>query len=176
MEHKHHLSIDQAGPGDVSEVQEIAWQTFYETFYDTNTRANLENYLHAHFNHGRIGEELGNPSSSFFVARINGQVAGYLKVNTGDAQTETMEAGGFEIQRIYVRRCWYGQKVGQALLDHALAMARQKRSAFVWLGVWEKNQRAIRFYQKNGFEPFDTHIFRIGKETQTDLLMKLQDF
>ena len=167
------LEIIPATPDDVSTLAAIGRQTFYETFCDTNTEENLERYLERNFNPDRVAEELTHPGSLFFMARIDGQVAGYLKVNTGDAQTEPQDSNAFEIERIYVKKTWYGKQVGQKLMDHALHLAREKQSTYVWLGVWEKNHRAIRFYKKYGFEVFDTHVFRIGNDAQTDYLMKL---
>lgn len=168
------LEIIPATADDVHVLAQIGRQTFHETFCDTNTEENLERYLERNFNPGRIKEELSHPDSLFFLARIDGQVAGYLKVNTGEAQTEPQESRAFEIERIYVRKNWYGKQVGQKLMDHALYLAREKQSSYVWLGVWEKNYRAIRFYKKYGFEVFDTHVFRIGNDQQTDYLMKLK--
>jgi diamine N-acetyltransferase len=69
---------------------------------------------------------------------------------------------------------FHGKKVGQKLYEKALTIARQKSIDYVWLGVWEKNFRAIRFYEKNGFIAFDNHIFRLGGSEQTDIMMKLK--
>ena len=75
--------------------------------------------------------------------------------------------------RIYVLSSFHGKKVGQLLYDHALQIAREKNVQFVWLGVWEENPRAIQFYKKNGFIEFDKHIFKLGDDLQTDIMMKL---
>ena len=77
-----------------------------------------------------------------------------------------------EIERIYVLKKYHGQKVGQKLFDTAMSTAKREKKKYVWLGVWENNQRAIRFYQKNGFVEFGTHTFILGTDKQTDLMMK----
>ena len=69
---------------------------------------------------------------------------------------------------------FHGKKVGQILYDKALEIAQQKDVEFVWLGVWEENRRAINFYKKNGFVEFDKHIFKLGEDEQTDIMMKLK--
>lgn len=166
------LFIERIGPDHLDQLQQVARQTFDETFRDTNTRENLDKYLERSFNTPKLLKELNHPCSWFYLASINRDVVGYLKVNTCDAQTEQQPEGAFEIERIYVVKAWWGKAVGQALLDLSLKIAAEMKSTYVWLGVWEKNHRAIRFYQKNGFEVFDTHVFRIGDETQTDYLMK----
>ncbi len=165
-------SIISIGPEHLQELRLVARQTFYETFCDTNTRENLNKYLESSFNTTKLLKELNHPCSRFYLASINGNVVGYLKVNTCDAQTETQPKGSFEIERIYVVKAWWGKNVGQALLDLAMQVAAELKSSYVWLGVWEKNYRAVRFYEKNGFEVFDTHVFHIGDESQTDFLMK----
>lgn len=165
--------IMHVGPDSLPEIQQIGRQTFYETFCDTNDEAELQKYLDQSFHTEKLIAELNHPCSQFYLARINGDVAGYLKLNTGDAQTEFQQENELEIERIYVRKPWWGKAVGQALMDFSLKVAAEKQVSAVWLGVWEHNHRAIRFYEKNGFEVFDKHIFRIGDKLQTDLLMRL---
>ncbi|WP_345106638.1 GNAT family N-acetyltransferase [Mucilaginibacter panaciglaebae] len=76
------------------------------------------------------------------------------------------------MERIYVLKEYHGKKAGQFLVEKAINTAQQNRVDFIWLGVWEENHRAISFYQKNGFAAFDKHIFRLGDEEQTDIMMK----
>ncbi len=166
------LQIRKASLEDVTLLNKIGRQTFYETFFDTNTQENLTKYLDESFTDEKLGQELAVPSSLFYLALVENQVVGYLKLNFGEAQTEFRQEGGFEIERIYVIKEFWGKSIGQALLEFALSIAREQKSSFVWLGVWEKNYRAIRFYVKNGFVPFDKHIFQVGDDPQTDVLMK----
>jgi ribosomal protein S18 acetylase RimI-like enzyme len=104
----------------------------------------------------------------------NEEILGYLKLNFTDAQTEKLEENHFEIERIYVLKAFLGQKIGQILFDKAIEIGREKNLEYVWLGVWEENHRAIRFYGKNGFEIFGKHDFVLGEDVQTDLLMKMK--
>lgn len=102
------------------------------------------------------------------------KIIGYLKINTGQSQTEIKDDKAFEIERLYVIKDFHGKKAGQNLYEKGIELARERNADYVWLGVWEKNIRAIRFYQKNGFEIFDRHIFVLGDDEQTDLMMKLK--
>lgn len=79
-----------------------------------------------------------------------------------------------EIERIYVLKEFHGKKVGQILYEKAIELAKGIDADFIWLGVWEENPRAIRFYEKNGFSAFDKHIFQLGNDEQTDIMMKLE--
>ena len=101
------------------------------------------------------------------------QVIGYLKLNFGDSQTELKDDKSAEIERIYVLQEYQGKKVGQLLYEKALQIANAYKADYIWLGVWEENPRAIQFYKKNGFTEFDKHIFKLGEDEQTDIMMKL---
>lgn len=100
-------------------------------------------------------------------------VIGYLKINTGDAQTEIQDSQTLEIERIYVLKEFHGKKVGQLLYEKAIQIATGLKVNYIWLGVWEQNLRALQFYKKNGFLAFDKHMFKLGNDEQIDIMMKL---
>lgn len=129
-------------------------------------------YLEEGFSLEKLTTELQNPHSAFYIAALGSTVIGYLKVNTGPAQTELQVANALEIERIYVLQAYHGQQVGQVLYERALQLATQAQADYLWLGVWEENPRAIRFYEKNGFAAFAKHVFKLGDDEQTDILMK----
>jgi diamine N-acetyltransferase len=166
------LSIRKASINDIEELQSIAKQTFSETFSSGNTEENLRKYLEEGFSKEKLTAELTDSNSEFYFALSSNQVIGYLKVNSGPAQTELKDQRAMEIERIYVLNEFHGKKAGQALFEKALQLAGQKNAAYLWLGVWEENTRAIKFYRKNGFEEFDRHIFILGNDEQTDIMMK----
>lgn len=157
----------------VSKLQKIGRETFYETFAGDNSEENMKDYLDEKFAIGKLTTELSNPDSEFYFAHIEDQILGYLKVNFGEAQTELKDKEGLEIERIYVLQKFHGLKVGQLLYLKALEIAKDADLKYIWLGVWEENLRAQNFYKKNGFVAFDKHIFVLGDQKQTDLLMKL---
>ena len=166
--------IRAIGIHDAVALQKIARATFSEMFADYNSADNLKKYLDEKFTIEKLSEELSHPHSTFYFAQIGEEIVGYLKTNTGDAQTELKDLNAFEIERIYVLHAFHGKKVGQQLIDKALEEARKTTCSYVWLGVWEENHRAKQFYSKNGFVKFDTHIFKMGDEEQMDWLMKLE--
>ena len=157
---------------DVSILRGIARDTFIETFSEANKAEDMERYLTENFSEEQLARELSNPDSFFYVAEVNGHVVGYLKLNTARAQTEPQAADALEIERIYVLGSYHGGGVGQALYHHAMSVAEDRKASYVWLGVWEHNHRALRFYEKNGFIAFGTHIFQLGNDQQTDILMQ----
>ncbi|MDR6782732.1 ribosomal protein S18 acetylase RimI-like enzyme [Pedobacter africanus] len=166
------IQIRKATARDLRTVQLIGRETFFETFADSNTEDDMNKYLEDSFNDGKVSAELSNPDSLFYIAWADETPVGYLKVNTGAAQTEQQDKKALEIERIYVKGSHHGKKVGQLLYEKALEVAQQQHNSYLWLGVWEKNPRAIRFYEKNGFIAFDKHIFKMGNDAQVDIMMK----
>ncbi len=167
------IEIHKVSLTDLEKLQHIGRQTFLETFADSNTAEDLQKYLTYSFSAGKLTDELVNPDSQFYFATVSNRIVGYLKINFGQSQTELKDKHSLEIERIYVLKEFQGKKIGQLLYDQAFQIAQQKKSNFLWLGVWEKNTRAIDFYKKNGFVEFDKHVFKLGEDQQTDSMMKL---
>ena len=167
------IEIKKANLEDLITIQKISIESFTETFSEINTPENMEKYVQENFNTAQLTLEINNPDSPFYIAFCDNEPVGYLKLNLGNAQTETIKDETIEIQRIYVLKAFHGKKLGQLLLDQALKVAKENAVDYIWLGVWEENLRAIQFYTKNGFVTFDKHIFILGNDQQTDLLMKL---
>jgi len=158
---------------DIKQLQEIGRQTFYETFSSANSEENMTAYLDKDFTLDKLNGELKDKNTEYYFAKVDKNVIGYLKLNFGQSQTELKDDKALEIERIYVLKDFHGKKVGQVLYEKAIQIAREKNADYVWLGVWEENPRAINFYKKNGFVEFDKHIFKLGNDEQTDIMMKL---
>ena len=168
------INIRNISINDLAQLQKIGKETFTETFTEHNTKEDLDKYLEESFSNEKLSAELTNPHSSFYFAEEDENIIGYLKINFGDAQTEVKDNKALEIERIYVLQEFHGKKVGQALFEKAIAIATEMKVNYVWLGVWEQNHKALQFYKKNGFVPFDTHIFKLGNDEQIDIMMKLE--
>jgi ribosomal protein S18 acetylase RimI-like enzyme len=166
------IVINKAFIEDLETLQSIGKETFIETFSESNSEEEMDLYLEKSFNKEKLTNELNNPNSFFFIAWEEDHPIGYLKLNSGDAQTELQDETSIEIERIYVKSSHQGKKVGQLLYDQALNIAKEHQKKYIWLGVWEENLKAVNFYIKNGFVEFDKHIFRLGNQEQTDLMMK----
>lgn len=167
------LSIKKVTINDLDSLQKISQQTFIETFAADNTEENMKKYLSESFSADNLTAEINNNDTAFYFATCADTIVGYLKINFGSTQTELQDKNAMEIERIYVLKDWHGKMVGQVLYNKAIDAAKEKRCSYVWLGVWEKNLRAIQFYKKNGFEAFDKHLFILGDDEQTDIMMKL---
>ena len=134
----------------------------------------MAHYLEHNLSASRLAQELVNPESRFYFAEDDdGNALGYLKTNTGAAQSEPQNPQALEIERIYVLSAHHGRGVGAALYRQARHDAEQQGAPYLWLGVWEHNRSVLQFYQKHGFTAFTSHTFTLGSDAQTDILMKL---
>lgn len=153
-------------------LQQVAVKSFFDTFVEFNTKEDMDAYLQNNLSIEQLMKELNHPQSEFFMAKHGQNYIGYIKLNHGKAQSEFQEDNALEIERLYVLKQYHRQQIGQALLNYALAVAYEKSVDYVWLGVWEHNHKAIAFYKKNGFIAFGKHDFILGKDIQTDILMR----
>ena len=168
------FEITKVNSNEITSLQKVGKKTFFETFSQTNTEENMQKYLEESFSSDKLLGELNNPDSLFYFAKYNDEIVGYLKLNFGHSQAELNDNEALEIERIYVLKDFQGKKIGQKLYEKAVEVAKQNKVKYIGLGVWEKNQKAIDFYEKNGFVPFDKHIFVLGDDKQTDIMMKME--
>ncbi len=165
------INIKQCTLQDLQELQEISYETFNETFKHQNSPENMDAYLKKAFTLKQLEKELSNSSSQFFFVYFQNEVAGYLKVNINDAQSEDMGDESLEIERIYIKKKFQKHGLGKYLLNIAIESAMKRNKKKIWLGVWERNENAIAFYKKMGFVQSGSHSFYMGDEEQTDIIM-----
>ena len=157
---------------DVEVLAKIAKQTFRETFAQGNTEEQLQEYFEEAYSLRVLSAELENPESATYFIMHEEEIAGFLKVNWGNAQTERELENAFEIQRLYVLQTYQGFGLGKQLFEFALEHAEKNGFSWAWLGVWEHNTKAQAFYNRYGFEKFSQHSFMVGQKVDTDWLLK----
>lgn len=165
------IKLKQCTLKDLDALQAIAVETFTETYSEFNTPENMKLYLDNAFNRRQLEYELANNHSQFHFIYVDDDLAGYLKVNMSDAQTEEMGEDALEIQRIYIKAKYQKRGLGKLLLEKAEAIAKEHEKDIIWLGVWEKNENAIGFYKKMGYARTGSFTFTLGDEKQTDYIM-----
>lgn len=163
--------INECTHEDISILQQISRDTFYETFAHMNSEDNMKDYLENSLSIEKLEEEISNPSSKFYFIFCNRVLAGYLKVNINGAQTEDMGEETLEIERIYIRHEFQNNGLGRQLLSKGLDVAGLQNKTKIWLGVWEHNEGALSFYNKMGFVHISSHSFYMSDEQQTDFIM-----
>jgi len=164
--------IVKVSSAQLQELRKLSISTFVDTFSKNNNPENIEAYLAKALNENQLRAELANPDSFFYFIQNEGKTLGYLKINTKKAQTDQVLDNALEIERIYVIKTEQDKGIGKQLLQFALEEAKKRSLLCIWLGVWERNEKAIAFYKHHGFEVFANHPFKLGDDLQRDLLMK----
>jgi GNAT superfamily N-acetyltransferase len=166
------LAIRYAGASDAALLAELGARTFAETFAVDNKPEDMAAYLSAAFSPTQQAVELADPLTTFFIAEIDGAAVGYAQLQAGHAPDCVRGAKPIELARFYVARAWHGRRVSAELLQACLETARRGGYQTMWLGVWEHNGRARAFYRKWDFRDVGAHIFQLGTDPQTDILME----
>jgi len=168
------IKIEPVGLADLEALTTLSRKTFYDTFREQNTEENMFLFLQTNFNNYLLKQELLDEKNSFFFAKVNNELAGYLKLSDSEAPTELAGGAALEIARIYCIKERIKQGIGKELIQFTIDFAKSHAKKVIWLGVWEHNERAIHFYQRFGFKKFGEHLFMVGHDSQTDWLMKLE--
>ena len=167
------ISIRYVNTDEAPLIADMSRKTFYDTFASYNTEADMDKFMNVQFSREMLINEVGRAGNYFLLASYNNKPAGYAKLKEGETWPAFQGKSAIEITRIYAIGQMIGKGVGaalmQACIDHAIKAGKQ----IIWLGVWEKNEKAIAFYQRWGFEKFGVHDFLLGDDLQHDwLLMK----
>ncbi|MCM3388266.1 GNAT family N-acetyltransferase [Ureibacillus chungkukjangi] len=165
------IEIKKCNQEDLQKLQEVSIETFYDAFKEQNSPESMAAYLEKAFNLEKLELEISNISSQFFLIHFNNEVAGYLKININEAQSEEMGDESLEVERIYLKTKFQKHGLGKVLLNKGIEIATDLDKRKVWLGVWEENENAIAFYKKMGFVQTGTHSFYMGDEEQLDFIM-----
>ncbi len=168
------LSFNICDLKDLDRLLEISRETFITAFAKVNNPEDFQNYINSAFNEETLKAELLNPNSSFYFVYLNSSLVGYFKLNEKDAQNEAFDTRSMELERIYVLEAFQGQQIGKLMLLKIIDIASSKRLNFLWLGVWQENKNALRFYERHNFKIFSEHPYYIGKDKQMDWLMRLE--
>jgi diamine N-acetyltransferase len=166
------LVIREATIEDARLIANISHQTFYETFAEHNSKEDMDKFLNQQFTKGKLIMEVGARGNIFLLAYDDTNVAGYVKLRDERVPPSMGNVNALEVARLYAMPQQIGKGVGSLLMQSGIDIARQRDKEWLWLGVWEKNQRAIDFYTKWGFEKFDETDFLLGDDLQRDWLMK----
>ena len=168
------INIREASVEDAKVLTDLAYTTFWDAFahHPKNAPDDLHHYMRQAFNVEQITAELGEEKSIFLIAEIGGEPAGYAKIIIDAMEPGIAAERPVELNRLYSHQQFLGKGIGQALMDACVVRAKEENRDVMWLGVWEYNPRAQRFYEKNGFRVVGSHVFQLGEDAQTDLLMQ----
>lgn len=168
------LEIRKATIEDAAILTEMARKSFYDTFHDhpKNAPEDLKSYMDEAFTAEVFAEELADKDSIFFVAEIEDEIVGYAKLKQNSREDDISGENPIELCRLYASQEFIGKGIGKSLMLKSLDFAKENDHDVMWLGVWEFNYPAQKFYTKFGFEKCGEHIFQLGNDPQTDWLME----
>jgi ribosomal protein S18 acetylase RimI-like enzyme len=166
------LTMRRCTPKDLAALRALSLATFAAAFGHLNTPENMAAYCAQAFGEESLRRQMDTQGTSFWFLEADGATTGYMKLNAGAAQTEEAGDGALEIERIYVSAAFQGHGLGAFMIGRAADLAREQGKSCLWLGVWEHNARAIRFYEAHGFVRCGSHVFYLGDEEQTDIIMR----
>ena len=171
----NNINIRFATYKDASLVADLSRETFYNAFAPANTKEDMDKFMNEVFTREKLIAELDLPSNIFLLAYTGNEVAGYMCMRDKNIPETPLETDNvIEIARIYSVSAETGKGIGAALMNRCIEISKEKNRAYIWLGVWEKNDKAIRFYERFGFQRFGEHEFVLGNDVQTDWLMMLK--
>ena len=167
------LTVTPCSADDLHTLVRISRKTFRDAFEARNDPEDFQQYLSTALSAEKLGEELADPLSHFYLVYLEDDLLGFYKVNEGDSQSDIRDPMALELERIYVLSEYQGRGFGRMIMGHVSDKARELGKVYLWLGVWEENKGAIAFYESLGFVKFGRHPYYIGGDKQMDWLMKL---
>lgn len=157
---------------DLDTLLKLSRKTFVDAFEAVNNPEDFWDYINKAFSRETIAAQLNDERSHFYFCLLKNTPVGYFKLNEAGAQTDINDPDSMELERIYVLENHQGKQLGKRFLEAIVAFAREKKTEYIWLGVWEENEDAIRFYERYGFTKFGKHNYVVGTDVQTDWLMR----
>ena len=157
--------------GDAPALAELAARTFRETFAADNRPEDMALHLAHAYGTSQQGSELADPNVATLLAEVDGQLAGYAQLRSGATPAHVAGEAPIELWRFYIAQSWQGRGVAQALMQSVESEAYRRGGRTLWLGVWERNERAKAFYAKTGFVDVGAHVFMVGTDPQTDRIL-----
>ena len=163
------VTIRYATPADAELIADMSRTSFYEAFVKDNTKEDMDIFMNEQFTKEALMKEVQLGEGIFMLASIHDEPVGYARLRL---KNNLAHEQAIEIARIYALAKAIGKGVGKALMQECISKANELKMKYIWLGVWEKNERAVAFYKRWGFERFSEHQFLLGSDLQTDWLMK----
>jgi len=172
-EQRVEMNIRYANENDAALLAEMGRTTFFDSFIQYNTAEDMEKYLSEHYSTEIQMSEIRDSDTIFLIAEQNDIPVGYAKLKQYSKGEGVAGTNPMELQRIYSIQEYIGKGVGPELMKEAIREAKDRGFNCLWLGVWEKNERAIKFYEKWGFKKVGNYVFVLGEDIQSDFTMEL---
>lgn len=167
-------TIRQADLNDVESLARLAESTFRDAFAPESDPADIDLHCARNFNADIQRREIRDPDCVTIVASLDGELIAFAQVRLNSPKQCVSAECPSELHRLYVSKKWHGRGIAHRVMSEVLAAAARRGSDCIWLGVWERNPKAIAFYRKYGFTVVGNHVFQVGADPQRDLVMAVQ--
>lgn len=158
-------------PADAARLADLAARTFRDTFGAETPPDDMALHIAHAYGPLQQGRELADPNIVTLVVDTSDQLAGYAQLRRGPAPSCVEGDAPMELWRFYFAQKWHGQGMAQTLMQRVALEAHRAGTRTVWLGVWERNERAKAFYRKCNFVDVGAHVFMVGTDAQTDRIL-----
>lgn len=162
------MLIRRAVPSDAAALADLGARSFVDAFGALNRADDTAMYVAKTYGEPQQRREIEDPNGVTLLAVDDDEMIAFSQLRRGSSPH-----GDVELARFYVDRGHHGRGIAHSLMDATLAAARTLGGTKLWLSVWERNPRAIRFYEKRGFTDAGTQPFLVGTDLQTDRVMVL---
>lgn len=168
------LKIRRGTVGDAETLAPLAVVIFNDAFAANplNKPEDMREYIAEAFSLEQTRRELADEKFIFFIAEVEGSMIGYAKLHEHSTEDCVADNDPIELGRLYILKDFHGRGIAEKLMNECFEIARRKNYRTMWLGVWEHNFRAQKFYEKLGFARVGEHIFQLGSDPQTDWVME----
>jgi len=164
-------TIRRAQPSDARQLSIVAEATFRQTFAAHNSREDMDSFCASAYGEAIQAAEIANPAMVTLLANAGDALVGFAQLRWARTPACVAASAAGEIQRLYVVGDFHGKGIAPMLMDACLQAMVSRGSDVAWLGVWERNPKAIAFYRKFGFFEVGEHVFRVGSDPQRDIVM-----
>lgn len=164
------LTIRRSQLSDLNALRKLSIDSFVKAYAAFNTDEDMENYLSSNFSEEKTREELADPRLVFLLALASDELVGYVKLNLHPG-AKGRAKNPVEILRLYAHPEKTGMGIGKEILHAVEQFANSNDHDAVCLDVWQKNFRAVNFYQREGFAICGLTQFVLGKDVQDDFVM-----
>lgn len=165
------IIIRAGAAADAPALSELASRTFRETFAADNSPDDMAMHVASAYGLPQQHRELVDPDVTTLLVEDAGELAGFAQLRSGAAPACVVGEAPIELWRFYIAQAWHGRGIAQALMQRVEAEGRRRGARTLWLGVWERNERAKSFYRKSGFVDVGSHIFTVGTDAQVDRIL-----
>ena len=155
-------SICKASERDIPVLSNLAKLTLIESHGHSAPAEDMNNYIAEKYTEAVFEKELSDPNNIYHFIYLDNKPVGFSKIVFNCPYEGSELQNVTKLDRIYVLREFYDQKLGQQLFQFNVDLAKANGQAGMWLYTWVENARAIRFYQKNGFRIIGGHDFQVS--------------